>query len=278
MKVVLFCGGLGMRLREYSENIPKPMVPVGYRPIIWNILKYYAHYGHKEFILCLGHKADMIKEYFVNYDETISNDFVYTKGGRNIELLNTDIDDWTITFVDTGLNSNIGMRLMAVKDFLKNEDMFLANYSDGLTDLPLNVMIDWFTAQKNKTAAFAAYNPQQSFHVVKRDDDGLVTSISHIGHSGLFINTGYFILRKEIFKYINYGEELVNEPFQRLIGEQKLVSYNHTSFWASMDTFKDKQKLDDTYSQGNPPWEVWRKNNHIKWWCLMYLHILYFIE
>ena len=128
MKVVLFCGGLGMRLREYSDQIPKPMVPIGYRPIIWNIMKYYASYGHKDFILCLGHKADMIKNYFVNYDETISNDFVFTKGGKEIELLNTDIDDWRITFVDTGINSNIGMRLMAVKDHLKGEEMFLANY------------------------------------------------------------------------------------------------------------------------------------------------------
>lgn len=264
MKVVLFCGGLGMRLREYSENVPKPMVPVGYRPIIWNIMKYYAHYGHKDFILCLGHKADMIKEYFVNYDETISNDFVYTKGGRNIELLNTDIDDWKITFVDTGLNSNIGMRLMAVKDFLKNEDVFLANYSDGLTDLPLDKMTDWFLPQKDKAASFMSYNPQHSFHVVKRDDDGLVKSISHIGASGFSINTGYFILRKEIFNYINHGEELVVEPFQRLIGEKKLLSYEHQGFWASMDTFKDKQKLDDTYAQGYPPWEVWRKNTNGK--------------
>jgi glucose-1-phosphate cytidylyltransferase len=131
MKVVLFCGGLGMRLREYSDKVPKPMVPIGYRPIIWNIMKYYAHFGHKDFILCLGHKADTIKNYFVNYDETISNDFVFTKGGKDIEMLNTDIDDWRITFVDTGINSNIGMRLMKVKEHLKGEEMFLANYSDG---------------------------------------------------------------------------------------------------------------------------------------------------
>src|SRR4030043_626884 len=137
MKVVLFCGGLGMRLREYSEQIPKPMVPVGYRPILWNIMKYYAYFGHKDFILCLGHKADMIKNYFIDYDETISNDFVYTKGGKNIKLLNSDIDEWKITFVDTGVNSNIGMRLMKIKDHLKNEKMFLANYSDGLTDMHL---------------------------------------------------------------------------------------------------------------------------------------------
>lgn len=263
MKVVLFCGGLGMRLREYSETVPKPMVPVGYRPIIWNIMKYYAYFGHKEFILCLGHKADVIKDYFIHYDETISNDFVYENGGKNINLLNTDIDDWSITFVDTGLNSNIGMRLMAVKDYLKDEEMFLANYSDGLTNLDLNKMIDWFKLQKNKTASFVAYQPTQSFHVVKREKNGAVKRISHIGDSGLFINTGYFILKKEIFDYMEWGDELVDQPFQRLIEQKKLTSYEHTGFWASMDTYKDKQTLDDAYAKGNPPWELW-KNNDVK--------------
>jgi glucose-1-phosphate cytidylyltransferase len=260
MKVVLFCGGLGMRLREYSDQVPKPMVPIGYRPIIWNVMKYYSHFGHKDFILCLGHKADMIKNYFVNYDETISNDFVFTKGGQKIDLLNTDIDDWRITFVDTGINSNIGMRLMAVKEHLKGEEMFLANYSDGLTDLYLPSMIDWFKEQKDKTAAFMAYQPTQSFHVVQRQDDGLVKSISHIGTSGMYINTGYFILRQNIFDFMEYGDELVNQPFQRLIKENKLISWEHKGFWASMDTYKDKQTLDEAYAKGNAFWEVWREN------------------
>jgi glucose-1-phosphate cytidylyltransferase len=260
MKVVLFCGGLGMRIREYSDQIPKPMVPIGYRPIIWNIMKYYAHFGHKDFILCLGHKADMIKNYFVNYDETISNDFVYTQGGKSIELLNTDIDDWRITFVDTGINSNIGMRLRAVKEHLKGEEIFLANYSDGLTDLQLPAMIDWFVAQQDKTAAFMAYQPTQSFHVVQRQEDGLVKSINHIGTSGLYINTGYFILRHDIFDYMEYGDELVNQPFQRLIKKNRLVSWEHKGFWASMDTYKDKQTLDEAYAKGKAPWEVWREN------------------
>ena len=124
MKVVLFCGGQGTRLRDYSETIPKPMVNIGYRPILWNVMKYYAHYGHKDFILCLGYKADKIKDYFINYDETISNNFVYTLGGNRIELLSSDIDDWKITFVDTGVESNIGTRLMKVKEYLKGEEMF----------------------------------------------------------------------------------------------------------------------------------------------------------
>ncbi|WP_319525814.1 sugar phosphate nucleotidyltransferase [uncultured Desulfosarcina sp.] len=261
MKVVLFCGGQGMRLREYSENIPKPMVPIGYRPILWNIMRYYAHFGHKDFILCLGHKADMIKNYFVNYDETISNDFVFTCGGKKIEMLNTDIDDWRITFVDTGINSNIGMRLMQVKKYLDGENIFLANYADGLTDLNLDVMIDWFKSNEKATASFMAYQPSQSFHVVNRDDDGTVNSISHIKSSGLYINTGFFILKKSIFDFVEWGDELVNEPFQRLIDKRTLISWEHKGFWASMDTYKDKQKLDEAYSKGNPPWEVWRKNN-----------------
>ncbi|MCY1723265.1 sugar phosphate nucleotidyltransferase [Prolixibacteraceae bacterium Z1-6] len=257
MKVVLFCGGQGIRLREYSDQIPKPMVLIGYRPILWNVMKYYASYGHKDFILCLGYKADSIKDYFINYNETLSNNFVFTKGGNEIELLNSDIDDWKITFVDTGLSSNIGTRLVKVKEYLKNEDMFLANYSDGLTDLHLPDMIEWFNNQKDKVAAIMAYKPTQSFHIVERKNNGIVKNISHIGSAGLHINTGYFILRKEIFDYIDHGEELVDEPFNRLIQNEKLLSWEHEGFWASMDTFKDKKTLDDIYAHGDPPWEVW---------------------
>ena len=142
MKVVLFCGGLGMRLREYSEIIPKPMVNIGYRPILWHVMKYYAHFGHKEFILCLGYKADIIKNYFLNYNEYLSNDFVLTKGGKDLQLIHSDIDDWKITFVDTGLTSNIGQRLKAVQQYVAGDEMFLANYTDGLSDCPLPVLID----------------------------------------------------------------------------------------------------------------------------------------
>lgn len=261
MKVVLFCGGLGMRLREYSENIPKPMVPIGYRPILWKIMKYYAYHGHKDFILCLGYKADLVKNYFVNYKEYVSNDFVYTNGGKNLELLNTDIDDWKITFVDTGMHSNIGERLKAVEPYLKDEEVFLANYSDGLTNMYLPDMIDHFLKSK-KSACFMAYQPTQSFHVVQLNGNDTVKSISHIGKSGMWINAGYFILKKEIFKYLRNGEELVEEPFQKLIVQNELLAYPFKGFWASMDTFKDKQLLDDLYVKGNPPWEVWKTSSN----------------
>jgi len=258
VKVVLFCGGLGMRLREYSENIPKPMVPVGYRPILWHVMRYYAHYGHKEFILCLGYRGDSIKKYFLEYDETQSNDFVLSQGGKQIDLLASDIHDWKITFVDTGLNSNIGMRLKATQPFLETEEMFLANYSDGLSDLPLPDMIERFK-RSDAAACFVGVHPTQSFHLVSVEDGGRVKSIKHVKDVGMRVNGGFMVLRKEIFDYLKPGEELVQEPFQRLVAAGKLMSYNYDGFWACMDTFKDRQLLEDLYARGQVPWEVWKQ-------------------
>jgi len=259
MKVVLFCGGLGMRLREFSENTPKPMVNIGYRPILWHVMKYYAHYGHKDFILCLGYKADLIKDYFLNYNECLSNDFTLSEGGKNLQLLNSDIQDWKITFVDTGVTSNIGQRLKMVEQHLAGEEVFLANYTDGLTDLPLPSLIDTFLKQ-DKAASFLCIKPAQSFHIVSLRDDGLVKEIQDVNESGMRINGGYFVFRKEIFDYIHASEELVYEPFQRLIREEKLIAYKYDGFWACMDTFKEKQLLDDMYARGNTPWQVWRNS------------------
>ncbi|MDV3351132.1 glucose-1-phosphate cytidylyltransferase [Leptolyngbyaceae cyanobacterium CCMR0082] len=263
MKVVLFCGGLGTRLREYSETIPKPMVEIGYRPIIWHLMRYYAHFGHKEFILCLGYKGDYIKNYFLNYDECLSNNFTLSKGGKDIQLHTTDIEDWKITFVDTGLNLNIGERLAAVKPYLEGEDTFLANYSDGLSDLDLNLYLEYFQ-QQNKIASFLAVQPSQSFHVVSlTNEDGIVENIRSVGHSDLWINGGFFVLRKEIFDYISPGEELVLEPFQRLIRKQQLIAYRNPGFWACMDTLKEKILFDDMYAKGNTPWAVWESHSEI---------------
>lgn len=259
MKVVLFCGGMGMRMREYSESIPKPMVPIGYRPILWHVMKYYAHYGHKDFILCLGYKADVIKDYFLHYEETLSNDFVFSDKGNRITLLNSDIDDWKITFVDTGLNSNIGQRLKAVRPYLEGEGVFAANYTDILTDLPLGEAYGKF-AGSGKIASFIAVNPTQSFHMVSMDNTGLVRGIQHVAESGLRINGGYFFFKNEVFDHINDGEELVHEPFQRLIAQEQLIAYRHDGFWACMDTFKERQLLEDMYTRGQTPWEVWRRS------------------
>jgi glucose-1-phosphate cytidylyltransferase len=258
VKVVLFCGGLGMRLREYSETIPKPMVPIGYRPMLWHVMRYYAHFGHKDFILCLGHKGDLIKKYFLEYDETVSNDFVMSEGGKRVDLLASDIHDWKITFVDTGLNANVGMRLRAVQPHLAGEEMFLANYSDGVSDLPLPSMIEHFRQRRGALACFAGVAPTQSFHLVSVAEGGLVQSIRHVRDVGMRVNGGFFVLRQEVFDWIKAGEELVEEPFQRLAAAGKLLAYPYDGFWACMDTFKDRQLLEDLYTRGQVPWEVWK--------------------
>lgn len=257
MKVVLFCGGLGMRLRDYAENVPKPMVPLGYRPIIWHLMKYYAHFGHKDFILCLGYRGDLVKQYFLNYEECVSNDFILSEGGRRRELINSDIEDWRITFVDTGLNTNIGERLVAVRPYLEGEEMFLANYADGLTDLHLPDQIRHLQ-RSGKVASFLAVKPNLSYHFLQATDDGTVISFRDIAHSGLRVNGGFFVFRQEIFDYIQPGEELVQEPFLRLMTDRQLTAYRYDGFWLPMDTAKDKKRLDDLYDSGDPPWFVWK--------------------
>jgi glucose-1-phosphate cytidylyltransferase len=265
MKVVIFCGGLGMRLREYSESIPKPMVPVGYRPILWHLMRYYAHFGHREFILCLGYKADCIKKYFLEYDETVSNDFVMSDGGKTVQLLASDIQDWQITFVDTGMSSNIGQRLKLVQRLVADDEMFLANYSDGLSDLPLPEMISRFQRRRDAVASFAAVAPTSSFSLVQVGEGGRVRSIRHIRDTGVRINGGFFVFRNQIFDYMNDGEELVEEPFRRLAAEGKLLAHVYDGFWACMDTFREKQLLEDMYTRGQVPWEVWKPHlNHGK--------------
>jgi glucose-1-phosphate cytidylyltransferase len=259
MKVVLFCGGMGMRMKNHSDAIPKPMVEIGYRPLLWHIMKYYAHYGHTDFILCLGYKADVIKNYFLEYNECLSNDFVLRNGLKETQLLNSDITDWSITFVDTGLTSNIGQRLKSVKEHLEGEDMFLANYADGLTDMPLSDMIDDFKNQ-GKIGSFYSVKPRLSFHAVTFGENDVISGIQPIRQSDFWINGGYFIFRKEIFEYIRDGEELVEEPFQRLLEKNKLTTFKHDGFWAGMDTFKDKMMFDELYREGNPPWMVWNSN------------------
>jgi glucose-1-phosphate cytidylyltransferase len=262
MKVVLFCGGYGMRLREFSESIPKPMVTIGYRPILWHVMKYYAHYGHKDFILCLGWKANVIKDYFLNYDECVSNDFVLSGGGKKISLLNSDIHDWNITFVDTGVTACIGERLKAVQPHLEGEETFLANYTDGLSSIDLNELIEFHRVNES-VATFLSVRPSQTFHKVSVDEFGHVERIEEISRTDTWMNGGFFVFSREFFDYLHEGEELVEEPFQRLIVDGRLRSMRHHGFWGCMDTYKEKQMLDDMYERGDTPWAVWEKRTRM---------------
>jgi glucose-1-phosphate cytidylyltransferase len=255
MKVVLFCGGAGMRLRGYVDDVPKPMVQIGTRPILWHLMKYYAHFGHKEFILCLGYKGSVIKDYFLHYDESVSNDFVWSQGGKQIHFISRDIDDWTITFVETGVNATIGERLRSVKPYLQGEEMFLANYADGLSNLELPVMVDEFR-RSNAVGSLLLVQPTASFDIVGLAPDGKVGRVSALSQSEIWINGGFFVFRSEIFRYINPGDELVRQPFERLIEKGALLAHKCTGFWQCMDTFKDKQCLEEL-DRGTAPWKVW---------------------
>ena len=239
MKVVLFCGGLGTRLREFSETIPKPLATIGSRPILWHLMRYYAHFGHTHFVLCLGYRGDLIQE-FVRRDEGIDR-------------------SWTVECVETGPEASLGDRLRAVEPSLRGEEIFLANYSDAVTDLPLPNYLDLFRA-RSAVAGFVSVRNPQSFHVVRVDDAGVVTALTRARDAELWINGGFFAFRPAIFEYIQPGDELVEEPFQRLMQTGRLYSYKHTGFWAAMDTFKDKVSLDRRHAQGDSPWEVWNRH------------------
>ena len=255
MKVVLFCGGLGTRIREYSESIPKPMIPVGHQPILWHVMQYYSEYGHTDFILTLGYKANIIKEFFLNYKPQVYADCVVSGFGANVELLSKPEEDWRVTLIDTGIWRNIGERLWAVREQVRGEEMFLANYSDGLTDVNLDEMVARFK-ESGKLACFLAVRPPLTYHLADIAPDGRVREFRSSERSEIWINGGYFLLRPEIFDFMQEGEELVLEPFARLIAENQLLAYKHEGFWRSMDTLKDRQILEDMFEHGNTPWRT----------------------
>jgi glucose-1-phosphate cytidylyltransferase len=258
MKVVLFCGGLGTRIREYSESIPKPMIPVGHQPILWHIMQYYSDYGHRDFVLCLGYKANIIKDFFLNYRPQAFADCVVSHHGEKVEFLSELPEDWRISLIDTGIWRNIGERLWAVRDHVRGEEMFLANYSDGLSNVNLDDMIARFR-RSGKIACFLAIRPPLTYHLVNMDDVGNVKEFVSSSRSEIWINGGFFILKPQIFDYMRPGEELVLEPFKRLIDADQLMAYKHEGFWRSMDTLRDRQMLEDLVEKGEMPWAVQHK-------------------
>jgi len=258
MKVDLFCGGLGMRIRADNQSLPKPMTPIGSRPVLWHIMRYYAHFGHREFILCLGHGAQAVKDYFLTYRETTSNDFVLRQGGLEIEMLGTDISDWTISFVDTGIDTAIGERLRRVRHLLDGDDMFLANYGDVLTDAPQNDLIEQF-ARTDAVGQLLAVRAQDSFHVVDLASDSRITGVTAVADMALRINGGYFVLRQGIFDYLNEGEDLVMDACVRAAKDGRMRAAQYNGFWAAMDTLKERSALEAQYRRGDSPWALWRE-------------------
>jgi len=255
MKVVIFCGGLGVRMGEETQRIPKPMIQIGGRPILWHIMRYYHAWGHNDFVLCLGYKSEAIKEYFLSYGGALFNDFVLEQDARGakLDLLSHAHDEWRIAFVDTGRDATIGERLKAVRHLLGDDEEFLATYGDGLTDAPLPDVIRAFR-ESGRTAIFLSVRPTFNAHLVTVDDDNTVLAVEEMSRSQIRINGGFFVFRREIFDWIEPGDELVEEPFSRLIARRELVAYPYDGFFEPMDTIKDRQRLEELHQSGRAPW------------------------
>lgn len=256
MKVVLFCGGYGMRMRDDVNDVPKPMQMIGDRPLLWHVMRLYAHYGHTDFILCLGYGGHHVVDFFRHYDETRSNDFVLRKGGKEIELLSSDIPDWTITFLHTGLDTPIGERLRRVRAHVADEDVFAANYADVLTDAPLNAIEQKFRASK-AAGSLLAVAPQAAFHLVETDSDGYVREIIDVSTLPVQENGGYFFFTQEVFDYLHEGEDLVTDALPRMARDRRLIAWPHRGFWKPADTVKERGELDAMARRQERPWALW---------------------
>ena len=257
MKVVIFCGGLGTRLREETEFRPKPMVPVGERPILWHIMKLYAHHGHKDFILCLGYKGDVIKEYFRNYQWNTS-DVTLRLGARPQNKYHNqhDEEDWSVTLVDTGQATMTGGRLKRVLRFIE-DDTFLLTYGDGVIDSNINESIAFHQKQK-KIVTITAVQPTGRFGDIDITN-GTVTAFKEKPEKETgFINGGFFVVDKKIAKYLTDDAcVLEQEPLNRLAEEGQIGAYVHNGFWQCMDTYREQQLLTSMWNSGKAPWKVW---------------------
>jgi glucose-1-phosphate cytidylyltransferase len=259
LKVVLFCGGLGLRMREGAADAPKPMTMIGDRPLLWHVMRYYAHFGHTDFVLCLGHGSAAVKAFFLNYDEAVSNDFTFRGRDRSLRLFSSDITDWTITFVDTGPEATIGERLMRVREQVQGEELFLANYADTLTDAPLPTMIDQFRAG-SAVVSLLAVRPTSSHHLVDMDASGLVSMVSAARQRPVWENGGYFVMRPAVFDELRAGEDLVPHAVNRLAERAQVTAYPYSGFWRAVDTFKDRAEMEQLHARRRCPWMLWERD------------------
>lgn len=258
MKVVLFCGGYGMRMRDGVRDVPKPMAMVGDHPLLWHVMRYYAHHGHNQFILCLGYGAHHITQYFLDYEDAHTNDFVLR--GGTIERVEADVSTWEISFVHTGRDTPIGERLRRVRHLLRDEEMFMANYADVLTDAPLHDIVDRFT-ESGADASLLAVPPQSAFHVVATDEgEPLVRDIYPVSELPLRENGGYFVFRQAVLDALTPDCDLVGDTLTAMARSGRLTSYPYDGFWVPADTVKERSALDELASSGRAPWAVWRDN------------------
>lgn len=257
--VVILCGGKGMRLREETETRPKPLVQVGDMPILWHIMNIYSHYGFKRFILCLGYKGEMIKDFFINlrYNSDFSLDFAKNKE----EIHNSQIPDWKITFANTGAESSTGFRLKQIEKYIDTDNFFLT-YGDGLADVDINKLYN-FHKSHNKIATVTTVRPITRFGNISISNDNVITDFTKktVAHEG-WIDGGFFVLNRKVFNYIPNREdcELEAEPLKNLAKDNEFVAFKHEGFWQCMDTYREYQLLNEIWKSGNIPWNMKSKD------------------
>ena len=257
MKVVILAGGFGTRITEESVYKPKPMIEIGGHPIIWHIMKYYSCFGIKEFIICAGYRAYAIKEYFANY-HVHRADVSVSLGNGHIDVIQSNTEDWKVTIVDTGYDSMTGGRLKRIESFIGDDEMFCMTYGDGLSNVDISKLVEHHQ-QAGVSATLTAICPPTRFGRLELDDKNLVTSFIEKPESNALVNGGFFVLTKNVFKYLEDDSTIwEHKPLQSLAQEGKLSAYIHDGFWQPMDTIREKIYLEELWESGKAPWRLWK--------------------
>jgi glucose-1-phosphate cytidylyltransferase len=261
MKVVILCGGLGTRIRDVADNIPKPMIPIGDLPILWHIMKYYAHFGHREFVLCLGYQGKVVKDFFLNYGAH-TRDFTINLGGNHaIEYHSDHLEsNWKVTLAETGLDSMTGSRIKRVEKYLLDQDNFMLTYGDGVGDIDLDRLLK-FHLSHGKLLTLSGVRPPGRFGEVMNDPNGLVTEFNQSPQAtGGRISGGFFVCRRELLKAIKAGDDGIvfeKEPMHQWVRDKQVMIYEHDGFWQPMDTYRDYVFLKSLYEKNEAPWVKW---------------------
>jgi glucose-1-phosphate cytidylyltransferase len=257
MKVVILCGGKGTRLKEQTESIPKPLIEIGGRPILWHIMKIYSVHGFNDFILCLGYRGQAIKEYFMDYLSWRHHDFSLDMSGGEpaVHLLNHDRERWRIAFADTGEETSTGGRIKRIAPLI-SDDSFMATYGDGVADLDIGKLAEFHRAH-GRIGTLTVVKPQLQFGVLEVGGEGRVTSFREKPQLDHWINGGFFVFRREFFDYLGEDDVLERAPLERLTKDGQLMAYRHETYWECMDTYKDTILLNELWASGNAPWKAW---------------------
>jgi glucose-1-phosphate cytidylyltransferase len=259
MKCIILAGGYGTRIRDVSDNVPKPMIPIGSYPILWHIMKHYARYGHRDFVVCLGYRGSVIKEFFVNY-EAHTRDFTITLGRHKaLEYHSNHAEDWSVTLAETGLNAMTGCRIKRVQKYVQGNESFLLTYGDAVSDVDLDALIRFHNSH-DRILTITGVCPPGRFGEVKTCNGGRVLAFNEKPQvSGGLISGGFFVCRPELFDYLRDHEDLVFEkdPMNALVADGQVMVYEHGGFWHPMDTSRDYQLLNGLWERGCAPWRLW---------------------